>query len=255
MIYSTDNLLSVYSLSSVTTEDSLYVKDYLYDNRPSRPFRFTSKSAQRIVIDLSSAKPVTIAALFNHNLTAAATVKIQANTSNSWTSPAFTQTLSWRNLDLYALLSQTYRWWSFYVDDPTNTLMPEIGLAWLGTWSKFPNARVNPGRVDSPEFFQVEQVTSYGQDWTAYLSDSQTFELGLTNLISPSAVDDIHAFLRAIYGAAGRFVFIPDETQPHVYFVRVLGNPSSNRITYSASGELRGWSIKLKALTHGIVLI
>ncbi len=255
MIYSTENLLSVFTMASVTTEDPLYVKEYLYDNRPSRPFRFTSKSAQRIVIDLSSAKPATLAALFNHNLTPGATVLIQANTSNAWTTPAFSQPFSWRNLDQYALLAQTFRWWSFYVDDPSNTLMPEIGVAWLGNWSKFPNARVNPGRVDSPEFFQVEQVTSYGQDWTVYLSDSQVFELGLTNLISPSAVDDIHIFLRAIYGAAGRFVFIPDEAQPHVYFVRVMGNPSSNRITYSSSGELRGWTIKLKVLTHGIALI
>ena len=255
MIYSTENLIDTYTLSSVSTEDPLYVKEYLYDNRPSRPFRFTAKSSQWIIIDLSSAKPVTLACLFNHNLTAGATARIQAHASNSWTSPAFNEALTWRALDLYHRFTQSFRWWSFAIDDPGNVAFPEIGCAWLGNWARFQNVRVNPGRSDSPSFFQVEQVMQYGQDWDVYLSDTQTFDLSLTNYINPATVDDFHTFLRSIEGSSGRFVFIPDENQPHVFLVKVVGNPSSSRQVYSSSGELRAWTLKLKVLTRGITLL
>jgi len=37
--------------------------------------------------------------------------------------------------------------------------------------------------------------------------------------------------------------------------VKVMGNPTSNRQVYGPSGELWGWSIKLKVLTRGIILL
>jgi hypothetical protein len=255
VIYSHINLIDIYTLSSVSTEDALYVKEFLYDNRPSRPFRFTAKSSQSMVIDLSSAKAATLACLFNHNLSSGVTARIQGHASNAWGSPTFDEALTWRALDLYHRFNQSFRWWRFSIDDPSNSSFPEIGLAWLGEWHKFPNVHITPGRTDSPEFFQVEQVTQYGQDWDVYLSDTQAFELGLSNFIDPSMVDDLHAFLRNIGGSSGRFVFIPDESQPHVFLVKVVGNPSSQRVIYGASGELRNWSMKLKVLTRGITLL
>lgn len=255
MIYSAVNLIDQYTLSSVSTEDPLYVKEFLYDNRPSRPFRFMAKASQSIVIDMSIATRATIAALFNHNLTSAVTAKIQANATNAWGGPTFTQDLTWREIDLYSTFDRSLRWWRFSIDDPSNVVFPEVGLSWLGIWQKFPQVRITPGRVDSPQFFQTEQVTTYGQDWDVYLSDTQAFDLNLTNFINPATVDDLHTFLRSINGSAGRFLIVPDERQPHVFLVKVVGNPTSNRMVYGSLGELRGWSMKLKVLTRGILLL
>ncbi|GAG77384.1 unnamed protein product, partial [marine sediment metagenome] len=43
-IYVTPNLLDVDSLESISApgEDPVYVKENLYNNRPSKPFRFTA---------------------------------------------------------------------------------------------------------------------------------------------------------------------------------------------------------------------
>ena len=256
MIYSTTNLIDIYTLSAVSTEDPLYVKEFLYDNRPSRPFRFQSKTNQSILVDLSIATRVTLAAIFNHTLTAAATARIQANSSNAWGGGLpYNWQMSWREHDQALRFSQNERWWRFLISDPANLAMPEIGVAWLGTWAKFNKVRITPGRSDSPEIFQVEQVTTYGQDWSTYLSTGQSFELALTNQIDPATIDELQTFLEGIQGAAGRFVFIPDEKLPHVYLVKVVGNPTSKRTAYGTAGELRNWTMKLKVLTRGITLL
>ncbi len=255
MIYSTTNLIDQYTLSSVSTEDPLYVKEFLYDNRPSRPFRFAAKTSQSIVIDMTIGTRATIAALFNHNLTSGATARIEANGANAWGAPTYHEHFAWRDIDLYSKIDATQRWWRFFIDDPSNAAFPEIGVAWLGIWQKFPNVRISPGRTDSPEFYQTEQVTTYGQDWDVHLSDTQIFELALTNVINPADVDDFHTFLRSIGGSAGRFLIVPDEKQPHVFLVKVVGSPTSNRLVYGSLGELRSWSIKLKVLTRGIILL
>jgi hypothetical protein len=256
MRYSYVNFINSSTLISTSTEDALYLKEYLYDNRPSRPFRFTSKTAQNILIDLSATRRVSLACLFNHNLTPAAEIRLQANGSNAWGAPALNLRLNWRELDLYRRLNSQNRWLRYTIDDPTNIAFPEIGLAWLGEWNKLPGVRVSPGRSDSPNFITTEQETAFGQDWDIYLSEAQKFELSLTELFDPATLSAFHAFLRAIQGSAGRFVFIPDDREPHVYFVKVAGSPTSQRMIYGpGSKELKSWSLSLKVLTRGISLL
>lgn len=253
-IYATTNLLDVSSLHSVSSEDTLYVKENLYCQRPSKPFYFTSKLNQWVKLNFAAApQRITLVAAFNHNLTAAADCHVQGNAADAWPGTDVGH-VPWRLYDKYLRFDQTFAWWRFWVDDPTNPVNPRIGELFFGQWTAFPNAYVQPGREDGSTFFAVEQQTSYGQDWDVYLSEAERFKITLANINDSATLDAVQQFLTAIAGPAGRFVFIPDPAKPHVYFVKVVGSPSASRPIYGPK-ELRNWSIELKALTRGITLL
>lgn len=254
-IYATTNLLDVSSLHSVSSEDTLYVKENLYCQRPSKPFYFTSKLNQWVKLNFAAApQKITLCAAFNHNLMAAAQCQVQGCAADGpW--PATTiVNMPWRLNDEYDRFDQTFAWWRFWLNDPTNPVNPRIGELFFGQWTAFPTAYVQPGREDGSTFFAVEQQTGYGQDWDVYLSEAERFKITITNINDSSVLDDIQQFLTAIAGPAGRFVFIPDPAKPHVYMVKVVGSPAASRPVYGAK-ELRNWSIELKALTRGITLL
>lgn len=253
LYYSAVNLVDVDTVNSVSTEDTLYVKENLYGLRPSKPFYFTAKATQWVKIDLLADTLVQVCGLFNHNFMAAATLGLKAY-SDAWITQSYNTALAYRANDLYEKISQTKRWWKVEVDDPTNTAYPRIGELWLGTLTKFANANLQPGRDDGVEFFASEQQTSYGQDWDAYLSESKQLKISFMNINDPDNVDDIEAFLSSIRGPAGRFLLIPDHEKPHVYMVKVVGSPSARREIYGEK-EVRSWSLDLKVLSRGITLL
>lgn len=254
MYYSTVNLVNVVTLDSVSTEDTLYVKENLYCGRPSKPFKFTAAAAQWIKINLGAAQTVNVAALFNHTFTATVDLDLLAY-SDAWITSIYNQPMAWRQYDLYKKLNQPARWWQFTVTEPV-TPLPQIGELWLGALGKFANARIQPGREDGVEYIVSEQQTAYGQDWDAYLSENKRFRITLKNINTPSALDDLEIFLNSIHGAAGRFLLIPDHRLPHVYYVKVVGSPSAQRLVYNPNEkELRQWSLELKVLTRGITLL
>jgi hypothetical protein len=73
---------------------------------------FRSGATFPIVIDLGSAQQVTAFALMNHNLVAGqSTLTLQANSSDSWGSPAYSQAITVTDHKLIFYLDQTYRYW------------------------------------------------------------------------------------------------------------------------------------------------
>lgn len=253
-LWSFDNLLTEDTLVDTSTEDAVYIDDYLYDYRPSRPFYFTAKAAQWVKIDFGAATDVTLCAVFNHNFTDAATIRIQGNAADAWGAPTVNELMTWREFDMYHVFSASQRYWRFYVDDAANPDYPRIGDLWLGEWETFSSARIQPVREDPPKIFAVEQVTPYGQDWDAYLSTSKRFRFSVVNLNDPSNIDDLEAMIENLGGPAGRFVIIPDSREPHVYMVKIVGDPGAIRPIYGDK-ELREWSFEMKSLTRGITLL
>lgn len=253
-LYATENLITSITLDSVSSEDVLYVKENLYCERPSKPFYFTAKAAQWIKLHFAAAaQRITLAAAFNHNLTSAADCHVQGNAVDAWPGTDVGH-MNWRLHDECLRFDQTFPWWRFTMDDPTNPVNPRIGELFFGQWATFANAHVQPARDDGLSFYAVEQQTQYGQDWDVYLSEADRFKITLVNLNDPATVDQIQRFLSDISGPAGRFVFIPFPNQPHVYYVKIVGSPSASRPIYGEK-ELRNWSIELKALTRGITLL
>lgn len=96
-------------------------------------FRSIVDTGVRIVFNLASLKADWLFIL-NHNLTSGATIKIEANTSDSWGSPAFSETVTWDEDTIWhGFTEQTYSYWSLYIDDSSNPDgFIQIGLLSLG---------------------------------------------------------------------------------------------------------------------------
>ena len=93
----------------------------------SKMGRTTGKASENIVFDLGSATKITVFSMFTFNLTASATVTLQANASNSWGSPSYSQALTIAtNSDgtvlqrIVYFLDQTYRYWRVTLADSGN---------------------------------------------------------------------------------------------------------------------------------------
>jgi hypothetical protein len=253
--YSATNLLTAVTLVSVSTENTIYPKENLYDDRPSKPFYWTSKLAQEIIIDLGATPPLLeLIAIFNHTLMQAATITVEANNAGFPGAPLQSWSPAWREYDFYFRPLDTFRYWRVYIDDPTNPLIPRIGELWLGSVSQFIQAYVQDGQADGKTFHADEKQTGYGQDWDVYFSEQKEFKLQIKHVNDPAVVDEIETFLTSIAGPAGRFVLIPDTRYAHVYFVKVVGSPAAQRPIYGDC-ELREWALTLRELTRGITLL
>ena len=93
----------------------------------SKMWRTTGKASENIVFDLGTATKITVFSMFTFNLTASATVTLQANASNSWGSPSYSQALTIAtNSDgtvlqrIVYFLDQTYRYWRVTLADSGN---------------------------------------------------------------------------------------------------------------------------------------
>lgn len=257
-LYSTENLINSTTLPEDdatyrSTENDIYQVEYLYNQRPSKPFRWTAKVGDWFKVDLGSRQTVSLFGIFGHNLTAAATQQFHCSGNNgNW---KLLGNMDYRANDEYLKFGVYDRWFRYSVSDAGNSAFPQVGEAWLGNWSEFENAKVQSPRGDGPQFWTAENVTPFGQDWDAYLSENETFSLSLRNINSPSATDDIQTFLSAVYDNGNRFVMIPDSDRPQVYFCKILNKDGFANRVITGETELRDWRLEVKTLTRGITLL
>lgn len=257
LYYVTTNLVDSLTLPQetyVSSEDSIYVYENLYNGRPSKPFRFTTKANQWIKVQLLSSQAVTFVGLFGHNLTSGATLTLESAAADA--GYGLVKTLTWRDKNLYKLFNGNDKWWKLNVSDAGNSAYPQIGEYVLGTWSKFDNARVQPGRADGPAVYMADKVSHYGQDWSKHYANTEGLTIRLMNLNDPSVVDDLQTFLKDIFeNSDGKFILIPDHEQPHCFYVRVKNRRDFARRLVYGTKELREWKLELETLAEGITLL
>ena len=93
------------------------------DDRISRVGRTVSDTAQTIVFDLLSAVAVSKLMIQGHNFSAGATILLEGNATNVWTSPSYSASVTYNADYIYKDLvtPQTYRYWRLSVSDASNT--------------------------------------------------------------------------------------------------------------------------------------
>jgi len=103
-------------------EDDNAVHDFV-----GKPWRTTGDTSEWWKVDLGSATSITAFGIFNHNFTSAATVTLQANATDSWGGPSYSQALTIATDSdsvvlprLVFFLSESYRWWRITVADAAN---------------------------------------------------------------------------------------------------------------------------------------
>lgn len=110
----------------------------LVDGNPDSEWRSTGVSDENLVFDLGSAQTPTALIIGHHNLTSGVTITLQANASDSWGSPSYSQAISWASGIIgYFLSGQNYRYWRIRLQDATNTDgYLRMALIYLGTYSE-----------------------------------------------------------------------------------------------------------------------
>jgi|WetSurSiteA1Bulk_404760.scaffolds.fasta_scaffold00434_19 hypothetical protein len=274
ILYAIDNYLAGSDVAAITSssEDALYQLEYLYDERPSKPFRFTgigsAGNPEWVCIEFDDPKKITIAALFNHNLIGTSSndeLLLQGCDDGcsacDWDNPDFEIDLSSRMIaewnDLYQLINQTRAAYRLQIIDGDNADgFIEIGDFFLGEYEQLANARLEPGRAESPKLYRFANITPYGQHWTEALSYSITLELRIASLNDPAQLDAVRSMIMRIHDNNGRFVIIPNHLFPFAYYVHLEND--SDFMAQFARGldcEVSEWSLSLRTLTKGIALL
>lgn len=105
----------------------------LKDPRLCRKWKAYGALDEYVIFDMGAAVAVTNCILANTNLTASATVRVEANSSDSWATPAFSSVLAQYGDKWSATFTaQTYRYWRVYLDDATNPDALYLGAAFIG---------------------------------------------------------------------------------------------------------------------------
>lgn len=123
-----NNLVDTATLTALTVLSGYPVTN-LQDQRLSCKWVSDTSTSQSVVIDLATAQTITTAAIISHNVPSSAT--IQANSTDSWTPPAFEDTITWNeNMMLRFFEGKSYRYWRFVF----NSGNLAIGRLWLGNY-------------------------------------------------------------------------------------------------------------------------
>jgi len=128
-----------------SSEASGLPDDNAVDDFVAKKWRTTADTGQWIKFDLGSAKKITMAAIFGHNLTSGATITLEANASDSWGEPSYSQALTWNEKAIVEFLDQTYQWWRITFEDGSN-----------------PDTYLEIGRICAGEY--IEPTVNVSQD-------------------------------------------------------------------------------------------
>lgn len=143
-------------------------------------------TTMRVVFDLLTTEAVDSIAMFwpkedGIRLSNTATVKIQANATDEWSSPAVDQEVTIDNTYMlgshFFTSDQSYRYWSLLIEDEGNAYdYVEIGQVWIGK-----SLEIDPAQ-NGFKFRLVDRskvaTTDFGHDYVDEYPDVATLEFG-----------------------------------------------------------------------------
>ena len=116
----------------------------------TRSFAFGTSSGN-ITMDLGEERNITCFVLGGTNLNSGDTITLEANTSNEWTTPAFTSSVGYYGQHSLLFLDETYQYWRIVVSSTVDSL--KIGHIFIGQYLQLPgidpNFDMNYNRTDS----------------------------------------------------------------------------------------------------------
>ncbi len=122
--YITDTSLTASSASEGYDVDNLKVSQLKKD------FNFTGNN-ESVIMSFSNATEIKTFIVDMGNMSSTATITLEGNATNVWTSPSYSQVLSKTDTAAYLLLDETYQYWRITMDDSTVTTIT-IGYLFIG---------------------------------------------------------------------------------------------------------------------------
>jgi hypothetical protein len=146
------------TITAASENPDYLFSDALKDNRLSRVGRTLLDAAQWVKFVYTGAISVDTVCIFGNNFTKDATVKIEANTSDAWVTPAVSEAMTYsknyrksielgRDVGVWShqfSTTQEYQYWRLTVDDGSNPdTYIEIGFVFMDEDTVFPGMSVN----------------------------------------------------------------------------------------------------------------
>lgn len=171
ILYDNKAAATATTISSLTENPYYTFSEGLKDSRLSRVGRTLDDAAQWVKFDLGSAASVTHCIINGHNLTSGATVTLEGNATDVWTSPTVSESLTVADVIYKTFTGASLRYWRITIDDASNPdTYIQIASVFLGT------ALTLPGFDPAGSIFGKSSSTAtrsisrqlYGQRRTQY---------------------------------------------------------------------------------------
>jgi len=237
--FCTDNLVkgAILTVTGAWLEDADFGKANLACGRMSKRAGFDTGKSGEIVIDPGQANQASVIALMNHNLTSGATVTIQGNSSDLWTSPPFSQSLSFKAPDMYDMFTaETWRYWRLVVDDSARPLADiKIGELILGTLTEL-DRNYDWDLKEEQIYKNIVHETEGGNFWSYELFDRKSWTMKFSDLTG-SQLGEIKALMETVRGNAYPFLAVIESVP---YYVRLQESIVTSRPMQLANLEFWG---------------
>lgn len=217
--------------------DSDFPVANLYNERPGKPCKLTGSlgagTPQYIKIDTGAVVAGNtrgtnnFIALMNHTIAdpdAAIPVfneaTLQANSSDSWLSPAFETVLTWQELNMGKMFtSQTYRYWRLLIEPVGGGNLADcyVGELFLGNYTELTKGALYP-QENERIYRNVDLLSERGQPWS-YKKFNQ-WKFIYKYLLSDSYTSELETLRDAIDGSYTPFIWIPDAGEDDYYYVK-----------------------------------
>ena len=205
----------------VTSEAAGYPFTNATDSIRSRLYRSTSNSAWRLALDLGFQDRINAVCIFaalgeSLGITREATVKLEADNVLDWSSPDLSLTIPVNSDDRIVYfpddsLELNYRFWSLYIDDPTNpNAYIEFAHIYMGDYTSTEFRNVSNGFA-----WQTVDATSVQKslNGTAYF-DIKTKYDRFSNLQFGLCADADRQTLENLYDRSGIYTWMPISIDP-----------------------------------------
>lgn len=233
------NLITGSITITPSTEDAVYTKASLYDQRINKPFRFTSHSG---TVLFSFAAPVSIdlCVILKHNFTAAATIELKYGTTNAVADG--TETITWAATNCYKRFSSTSKqYWRLDITNAalgaTCAEMCEVYLGVAVPFSGYLSYGWEKGVIYTNDIHQTEFLTVTAYERNQVRSRRYTFSPATSTVEG-----EVETLYSTCSGNYAPFVLIPDLSTNFCMFGRLAGNygaMASPPPYYSASIDFR----------------
>jgi len=197
------------------------------------------ESPNTITIDKLSAQEEKALVIFDHNLTSGATIALKENTANAWSTPAFSEGVTW-NLEKmlhYLSAAQTYRYDQIQITDPSNPDgYIEISELFLGSYLEL-SKNFDNGYSRQINFLMDKNTTPYGVGKKRFYNQQSVFTFDFNDMPAAdvtSMITLINAVSNRDTGLFNPFWFNPDSDVPNeFYLVEITSLPvNHSKLSY-----------------------
>lgn len=259
MLYVATNLLNSNVVITPTSEDPLFPKTALYDNYPSRKFKFNVAALDdMITIDFGSAKSIDFCSIHGHNLDSGVTdIELRSSNDNFAADDIDEGSLTARDPAMYLYLSSpvSKRYWRVKFVG-TNGSAGELGQLCIGAASK-PTRNPRHGHEMTEVMTAIRNRTRAGALSVVNLTDFPKREIPFAFRGSFTALEDLrdNLWVALNYGQ-DPVVVVPDDDRPNVLHGRFRQDLAITRLFAHATpgNELYDYELTLMESAFGVTV-